>query len=262
VEPFPAPEDAREYRQEYAKRACEQKMGEKPGTDEIKVCDDLGAPDNPTATIVLAGGSHAGHFEEAFKTLARKYNWEVLVVLKPACVFGGEEYPNQTMCGAWNENFINWLENNDVDLVVTPGTRHISGPDEERIEDAAPTWWQRISSTGTDLLLTRGTPRKSGTPIPECLAEGGSSKECGASTQEFAKANPLADMELPSNAYTIDINKYVCPAINDEKRDTCDAVVGNILGWFDGSHFTTPFSQSLAPGLETEMQETVPHLLR
>src|SRR5699024_9568885 len=83
---FPVPENAAEYRQEYAKRGCEQKMGENPGTDDIKVCADLQAPDNPTATIVLAGGSHAGHLEGAFKALARKYDWEVLVVLKAGCV--------------------------------------------------------------------------------------------------------------------------------------------------------------------------------
>lgn len=259
---FPAPEDAREYRQEYAKRACEQKMGENPGTDEIKVCEDLDAPDNPTATVVLAGGSHAGHFEEAFKTLGKKYDWEVLVVLKPACVFGGEEYENQTKCGAWNNNFIDWLDDNEIDLVVTPGTRHISEPDDERIEEAAPKWWDRISSAGPDLLLTRGTPRKGGTPIPECLAEGGTAQECGASKREFVKQNPLVEMELPSNVYTIDITEYVCPAINDDALENCDAVVGNILGWFDGSHFTTPFSQSLAPGIEAEMKETIPHLVR
>lgn len=262
VDIFPAPEDAREYRQEYAKRGCEQKMGENPGTDEIKVCDDLGAPEDSTATIVLAGGSHAGHFEEAFKTLGKKYNWEVLVVLKPACVFGGEEYENQSMCGSWNDNFVDWLTQNDIDLVVTPGTRHISGPDEERIENAAPKWWDKISSTGTDLLLIRGTPRKDGTPIPECLAEGGTYQECGASKLEFVKRNPLAAMDLPANVRTIDLTEYVCPAINDDTAENCDAVVGNVLGWFDGSHFTTPFSQSLAPGIEKEMQESVPHLVR
>lgn len=259
---FPVPENARDYRQEYAKRGCEQKMGENPGTDEIKVCDDLHASDNPAATVVLAGGSHAGHFEEAFKALGEKYNWEVLVVLKSACVFGGEEYENQTMCGAWNYNFIEWLDNNEIDLVVTPGTRHISGPDEERIEDAAPKWWEKISSTGADLLLTRGTPRKGGTPIPECLAEGGTAQECGASKQQFVKPNPLLEMELPSDVHTIDVNEYVCPAINDPALENCDAVVGNILGWFDGSHFTTPFSQSLAPGIEKEMKEVVPHLVQ
>src|SRR5699024_4465198 len=172
------------------------------------------------------------------------------------------DYGNQTMCGAWNNNFIDWLDDNEIDLVVTPGTRHISEPDDERIEEAAPKWWEKISATGTDLLLTRGSPRKDGTPIPECLAEGGTAQECGASKREFVKPNPLVEMELPSNVYTIDITEYICPAIKDNNLENCDAVVGNVLGWFDGSHFTTPFSQSLAPGIEAEMQETVPHVLR
>src|SRR5699024_9490264 len=122
AEPFPSLADIEEYQPEYATNNCGQKLGNDPGTDEIIYCDDDAAPEHPTATIVLAGGSHAGHLEDAFKALGRKYGWEVLVVVKSSCVFGIEEKPDQSMCGKWNSNFITWLQDNDVDLVVTPGT--------------------------------------------------------------------------------------------------------------------------------------------
>lgn len=254
---FPAPDEAEAFKPEYTIKGCGQKMGQDPGTDEIMVCEDENAPDNPAATVVLAGGSHAGHIEAAFKTLGQKHGWEVLVVTKSSCVFGLEELPDQTMCGQWNENFINWLDENDVDLVVTPGTRL---DDPEYIFDAAPKWWNRISETETDLLLMRGTPRFAGGP--ECLASGGSAQECGASKSRFAETNPLLDMELPDNVYPLDMTKYVCPQISNDSVDNCDAVVGNTLVWYDSHHFTTPFSQSLAPGFEAEIERTLPHLLR
>ncbi|AXR73294.1 acyltransferase [Auritidibacter ignavus] len=258
---FPQPEDAADYRAAYHFRNCTQKMGNNPGTDEVLVCDDEEAPESPTATVVLAGGSHAGHLEDAFKTLARKYDWEVLIVLKPGCVFSGSANQPGDMCTAWNNNFIGWLNNNDVDLVVAPGTRHEAEEDRENIPDRAEEWWERITATDTELLLIRGTPR-SEHDLPSCLAEGGSPHECGPSALALHQPNPLNSIELPDGVQHIDLTDAVCPAIHDESASRCDAVVGNILVTFDSNHLTRPFSQSLAPVIEEQMQDTFPHLLR
>ena len=262
TEPFPSIDEADQYRPQYALNGCGQTLGNDPGTDEIIYCEDDQAPEQPTATIVLAGGSHAGHLEDAFKAVGTKYGWEVLVVVKSSCVFGLEEKDGQTMCGEWNENFVTWLDQHDVDLVVTPSTRlDREGAETEYVYDAAPSWWERISATNTDLMLVRGTPRAE-QDIPECLAEGNSSQECGPPTNRFAGTDPLRSMDLPENVYPVDVNPYVCPQLSTDNANRCDAVVGNILVWRDKHHFTTPFSQSLALGFETEMREAVPHLVR
>lgn len=70
---FPILSNVDSYRPEYQSRGCHQKLGEDPGTAEILVCEDENAPENPSATIVLAGGSHAGHLESAFKNLGQSY---------------------------------------------------------------------------------------------------------------------------------------------------------------------------------------------
>jgi hypothetical protein len=258
VDPFPALDRAADFRPAYTTKPCAQKMGQDPGTDEILVCEDESAPEDPTATVVLAGGSHAGHLEAAFKALGRKYGWEVLIVTKSSCVFGWEERPDQSMCGRWNENFITWLEEHEVDLVVTPGTR-LNKP--EYVLDAAPKWWKAISSTGTDLLLVRGIPRADEN-IPDCLASGGNAQDCGPSKEHFAERNPLEEMPLPDNVHPIDVTKYVCPQIDNDAVKNCDAIVGNMVVWYDNHHFTIPFSESLAPAFEAEMQKAVPHLLQ
>ncbi|WHS35105.1 acyltransferase family protein [Auritidibacter ignavus] len=258
---FPQPQDAREFRAEYHDRNCAQKMGDDPGTDQIRVCEDEEAPESPTATIVLAGGSHAGHLEDAFKTLARKYDWEVLIVLKPSCYFAGPMEQPGDMCVSWNNNFIDWLNENDVDLVVTPGTRHEAAEDREFIADNAEAWWDRIDGTATNLLLVRGTPRAEES-VPGCLAEGRSPEECGPSAQGLRQPNPLDAVELPPRTQQIDLTEAVCPAVFDESQSTCDTEVGNILIWFDSIHFTRPFAQSLAPVIEQKMQDVFPHLVR
>jgi len=255
---FPAIEDASDFKPDYTKKGCAQKLGQDPGSDEVTVCEDEYAPESPRATIVLAGGSHAGHLESAFKNLAAKYDWEVLVVTKSSCVFGWEEHADQEMCGRWNENFIEWLAVRDVDLVVTPGTR-LERP--EYILENAPVWWERITATGTDLMLVRGTPRAEW-PIPECLANGGTTQECGPSTENYADINPLRTVELPTDTHAVDISAYVCPSFVEHSAPNCDAVVGNILVWYDNHHFTSPFSHSLAVAFENEIEDLLPHLLR
>lgn len=259
---FPPVEEANQYRPQYALNGCGQTLGDDPGTDEIVFCEDDSAPEHPTATIVLAGGSHAGHMEEAYRALGAKYGWEVLVVVKSSCVFGLGDGPDTTMCNQWNHNFVDWLTEHEVDLVVTPGTRlDQEGQTTEYIYSTAPTWWQRITDTGTELLLVRGTPR-SPDDIPDCLASGGSPQDCGPPKERFAEQNPLTQMQLPDGAHTIDINPYVCPQINNPDVENCDAIVGNVLVWRDKHHFTSAFSQSLAPGFEEEMREVMPHLMR
>ena len=261
VDAFPPLKEVELYKPDYIERECQQKGGQSPRAGEITVCEDEKAPDKPTATIVLAGGSHAGHLEAAFKSLGQKYDWEVLIVTKPSCVFGWEERPDQERCGEWNQNFVDWLKHNDVDLVVTPGSRIPNSDEPENVLDLAPDWWQKISKTDTDLLLVRGMPRQTDN-APDCLASGGTSQECGPSKESFAETNPLQEMVLPDKVHTVDVTKYVCPQIENDAVKNCDAIVGNILVSYDNHHFTTPFSQSLAPGFEAEMKKVVPHLVR
>lgn len=78
----------------------------------------------------------------------------------------------------------------------------------------------------------------------------------------FAETNPLLSVELPANAYQVDVSPYLCPSIDDPTRTTCDAIVGNIIVSYDTNHLTRPFSASLAGAFEVEMQDDLPHLFR
>jgi hypothetical protein len=160
-------------------------------------------------------------------------------------------------CDIWGDKFITWLTEHDVDLVVTPGTRL---DEKEYILNLAPMWWNKISETGTDLMLVRGMPR--GEHIPDCLADGGTSQECGFSKDVFTDTNPLLETELPKNAYHVDVSRYVCPQLDNPDAQNCDAIVGNIIVSYDSNHLTSVFSHTLAPAFEEEMRDIVPHLVR
>src|SRR5699024_3726085 len=60
-DPLPAIEDLPDNRPEVYGQGCVQGLGNGPGLDEVEVCEDSNKPDNPTATVVISGGSHSVH---------------------------------------------------------------------------------------------------------------------------------------------------------------------------------------------------------
>src|SRR5699024_8263001 len=252
-DPLPAIEDLPNNRPEVYQQGCIQGLGNGPGLDKIKVCEDLDKPDDPTATVVISGGSHSVHWYEAYKALADEYNWELLVVNKDACVLKDTSAASTDECAAWNANYIKWLENHDVDLVVANGSRILSDK-AEKIQDGAQDRWQDITDTGAELVLMRGTPRP-GDNVADCLADGKTPVECGADTHQIADTNPLEKQHLPEGTHYIDMLEEVCPEGMTSDSNECPAVVGNVVVWYDGSHLTNQYVATMTPILETKLRE-------
>lgn len=146
----PAVEDLRFERADVCGVACVTTVGNGPGLDEVNVCEDPDAPEDPTATIVISGGSHSVHWLAAYRALAAEHDWEALVVNKDACGFALSEAPDRADCQSWTDNYIEWLEENEVDLVVANGTR-IFDTGTERIEEGAQDRGRRLSTGGLSL---------------------------------------------------------------------------------------------------------------
>lgn len=257
AEPIPEIADLHRNHPAFVHRQCQQTMGDGPGTDEIAVCDDTEPPEEPTARVVLAGGSHSGHWEATIRALGQEYGWEVLVVTKSACVLLDGRDPSTSMCQAWNDNFIDWIAENDVDVVISPGSRISGEHSEEVIQHGAQNRWKQITDLDTDLLLVRGTPRPGGL-VGECAAQGNSAEDCGPVVGDTANPNLIESEVLPEGAHTIDMNPYVCPTLDDGADSRCSAVVGNVIVWYDGSHLSPEYAYTLAPAFEQEMREVFP----
>src|SRR5699024_11438367 len=77
-------------------------------------------------------------WEAAVRSLGKEYGWEVLGVTKSGCVLQDGQKPETSMCQAWNDNFIDWVAENDIDMVITPGTRVVSTHSNESVTQGAP----------------------------------------------------------------------------------------------------------------------------
>lgn len=250
---LPAVTDLAAQRATVYEYGCVQSLGNNPGLDEVKVCEDPDKPDSPAATVVISGGSHSLHWHAAIEALAAEYRWELLVVNKDACTFMVTQDPESASCQSWNDNYIDWLATVDVDLVIANGTRVLTAVP-ERVEEGAPRRWQQITDTGAELALVRGTPRP-GNRVDDCLASGHTPVECGATTEQIADTNPLEDLDLPDGTHVIDVLAHVCPDGVGTGSGVCPAVVGNVVVWYDGSHLTNRYVTTLTPFIEAQLRE-------
>lgn len=248
-------------RPDYYAWGCKQPATQSPATAAIKVCEDPDKPAEPSATVVLAGGSHAGHWAETFRQLAGRHRWELLVVDRSSCPFGEPVDPSDTACATWQDNFISWLEDTgrEIDLVVTPGSR-LQASRGEFIMPGAQERWQQITDAGSRLLLLRGTPRGDRN-VATCLGEGTAPDDCGPPVEQIASDSPLNEHTMPEGASTVDVIDHVCPAVRED-AERCDAVVGNVVIWHDSHHLTNAYAGTMVPIMETRMREAVPRLFR
>lgn len=238
---------------EYARTDCHQPAGDQPGSGEVLVCEDAAQPQDPSKTIMLAGGSHAGHWHNAWIVLAEKHNWEVLVSTKGGCVFRANDPAEPSTCDDWNDQFPEVPDEREPDLVVTPGTAIPREDGTEAIHHGAQERWGEITDTGSHLLLMRGTPRAEEN-IPDCLAAGGDELTCVPDFGKYADVNPLSQLSLPENTYSLDLTDHFCP------EQQCSAVIGNVLVYRDSHHLTNEYVEKMIPHLERSLQDAVPEL--
>ncbi|MGO1182479.1 MAG: acyltransferase family protein [Micrococcaceae bacterium] len=243
---------------EYYEWGCRQSPSD-PGTGEVSVCEDPNDPVAPDATVVLAGGSHAGQWHPAWSALAEENNWRLLVVDRSGCTFRSVRQADDDACEAWNIRFLDWLEDNDVDLVVTPGTTTHRDFESEAIQGGAPDRWQDIIDRDTELLLVRGIPRPEQNAA-DCIASSNDPLACGPPIDRLAETNPLDEVELHNKMSTVDLSDAICPRREVETAETCSAVVGNVVVWYDDSHLTRTFVKTLTPILEDQLRSQVPWL--
>ncbi len=61
-------------------------------------------------------------------------------------------------------------------------------------------------------------------------------------------------MDLPSGTFTLDMTGYICPG------GECPAVLGNIAIYYDNHHMSNYYVETLAPMLDRQLRQEMPHL--
>lgn len=243
VEPMPTPEVAMEdLAESYADKYNQSK---KSGSLKI---GEYGQVDDNQYTVALVGSSHSAHWLGALQSFAEEENIKILNMIQVGSRFSTLNTANSTK--TWNNNVMNYLENNkrDIDLVVATsdiGEADIPLPPEGMAD--------QLNRIGDDIelpvLAIRGTQRF-GFNIPEYLDQYGyeATKEKMNSVEPVSDTMPwdLVDYKSPL-VHPVDYNDYF--KVDGEY----EPVIGNVLAYFDGAHITNTYSKTMGPILKEDV---------
>ncbi len=210
--------------------------------------------------VALVGNSHAGNLLRPLQDLAEKNGWSVTTVVASQCPTSDISWEFDTPqdsegCHAWGQRVLDEVDEGDFDLVVTSQLTPFDAADvapaksDEAVADGYSRYLEDLTATGTPTLVVRDMPYPKNTvaSVPDCLAEDGGSAECDGERSEWLAPDPLYEaaekIEDPALS-TADLTGYACT------EDTCPAVIGDVVAYFDASHLTATFSRTLAPYLE------------
>ncbi|MEV2275216.1 acyltransferase family protein [Nocardiopsis sp. NPDC049922] len=215
---------------------------------ELVVCER--GPADAERTLAIVGASRTAHWYPAVATAAARQGWRLVSFTKSGCQFSADVPMRDgavfTECQEWDALAMEELERLRPDAVLTSSTR--AAPGNERVPPGFVERWRRLEELGIDVVGLRDLPRRDyagaecveSRPLGECTSPASYSQ---------AAADPAARTDLPDNVRVFDLTAYVCP------EGACDAVVGNMLVFWDRTHMTATYSRTLAPMMEEGLLE-------
>lgn len=208
-------------------------------------------------TIAVAGSSHATHWVPALDVIAQQRNWRLVSYTKNGCRFTAvaEESPEnrRNSCALWNDNVLAAIADLQPDFVFTTATVAMTIDQPEHVPEGYVQQWQKLQMLGLKVLAVRDTPFM-GFHVPTCVDMNGANSALCSRPRSAALTETLVLKQLNAAggaARFIDMSDYFCT------RDTCPAVVGNILIYKDKSHISTVYMKSLSGYLAQEIERAM-----
>lgn len=220
--------------------------------------------------VALVGNSHATHWLPALYKVAQKRGWKITTYFASQCTVTTTPANFSTAaarqgCLAWSKRVIAATSGEKYDLVIVSErtqTLHAataSGKPLTLAKSAAP--WRagyenglkQWRAAGTSLAIIRDTPDPGTTVsnIPDCVAVNRNSlAACSGKRSTWELDDPLVDAarSVDNRIGIINLNNHIC------RNGKCYAVVGNAIVYFDASHLTKTFSQSMSPFLAAQLE--------
>ncbi|WP_347040062.1 acyltransferase family protein [Glutamicibacter halophytocola] len=218
--------------------------------------------------VALVGNSHAGQWFPALDKLAQENGWQIDTYLANRCAVMGEEQEFDSKAkdegrGELGDWATGQIEKQDYDLVISSNRQSVpvSGHSMESTEEPATQAYETIlkkwADTGAQVAVIRDTSWPGATleNVPDCVAENsGKLSECSGDADKWIPQDPQADavnaLDDP-NIVQIDMNDQLC------EDDRCYTVVGGILAYWDHSHLSATYAQSLSGTLGSRMEKAL-----
>jgi hypothetical protein len=216
----------------------------------------FGSPE-ARVSVALVGNSHAAQWLPAVERIAAQEGWRVTTYLSSQCaladlVQGFQPASTGRACLAWSRAVVDRVTHSDVDLVLMSNklSRGVPGLDLAASAVRFRYGYERVLRgllrTGVPIVGIRDTPSPA-FQVPACLA---------AHPQDYRACSGPRSVWLPTDSLgwavaavrdprvvMVDLTDHIC------ERETCAAVVGGVPVYFDVSHLTATYAETLAPYL-------------
>ncbi|WP_081710134.1 acyltransferase family protein [Arthrobacter sp. 35W] len=214
-----------------------------------QVCHANQPAGDPAKTIVVLGDSHSQQWLPVWDTLATKYNWQIVMMLKSGCRYGGDTPERADDCNEFNQLDREYVLGLMPDAVFTLASlTHELDP----VETAVPAYLEGITpftDAGIEVIGMRDNPRFT-INMADCAGiKGAAAPACNPPLSDsLAEQSPLDGYAgAPENLFFMDMSDYICVG------GVCPAVVGNVYVYKDDNHLTKTYTQSTAPMFEQRL---------
>lgn len=215
--------------------------------------------------VALVGNSHAGHWLPALQEIADDKDWTITTFLVSRCnptdarLKFDSEIKSQG-CADYGKWILEQTSDGQFDLIITserqsvPVATFSATTTEEPARLGYASYMKRWTASKTPLLIIRDTPFPGNTRknIPDCVATAtDANAECSGSAAKWESMDPLAGAAEQGefeNVAVIDPTRYFC------QDGTCPAVIGGVVVYFDSSHITATYAETLVPYLEKDIE--------
>lgn len=218
--------------------------------------------------VALVGNSHAGQWFPALDSLAKENGWQIDTYLASRCSVMGEKQKFEDRasidgCSDYGVWVTDQFKKENYDLIVSSNRQSVavSGHSMETSEAPATEAFKAIlkdwSETGAEVAVIRDTsfPGTSIDSAPDCVAENAEQpSKCSGEAKDWIPMDPQVDAvkELADpDVVSVDMNDQLC------EDGQCYTVIGGILAYWDHSHLTATYSQSLAETLGLRIEKAL-----
>lgn len=218
--------------------------------------------------VAVVGNSHAGQWIPAIQDIGARNGWKIDTYVASRCAIMSAPQAFDAQgevegCDELGDWVTEQIKKNDYDLVISSNRQSlpVSGYDMDTTEDPAREAYEQVlsdwSATGAEVAVIRDTPWPGVTldNVPDCVAKNpGDPGECSGDADSWIPGDPQVDAVKAlndSDVVSVDMNDQLC------REDQCYSVVGGLLAYWDHSHLTDTFAQSLSPKLESRLAKAV-----
>ncbi|GAA3326487.1 acyltransferase family protein [Paeniglutamicibacter sulfureus] len=243
-------------------------------TDTLQVAESscrLGKTTDPRLRVAVVGDSHASAWLPALVEIAEERDWELVTHIRSGCspsvaALKGSEKLSGTAERLCTESVRalgpRLAADRDIDAVIVAAQGNkrswISSPGYEFADPATEGFtslWQSWIDAGKTVAVIHEVPRLGNVNVPTCVASNPRDPlACAVPRKEGLSIRENLQKALDSDAaprgiVRADLTNSIC------SQETCFAVIGSLITYYDQSHLSHDFSASLAPMLARELDQ-------